>query len=184
MVNKKYNIIYADPPWDVNKILRKSRPNQKELDYSTMTTEAIKQLPIKEITEENCVCFIWTTQSYLPKTFEILEAWGFRYQRTIVWDKMNGLCLFGFHNRTEFLLFGYKGKLDMYPNRKAIPTIYQISSSNAKHSQKPNQIRKDIEIFGKNRLELFARSRVGMFPDYEYEGWDVYGNEVNNSIKL
>ena len=181
---KKYNVIYADPPWDVKKIQRKVRPNQKQLDYSTMSIEDIKQMPIKDITEDNSVCFIWTTQSYLPKTFEILEAWGFKYQRTITWDKMNGLCLFGFHNRTEFLLFGYKGKLQMYPERQAIPTAFQISSKHSKHSQKPNQIRKAIEVFGEKRLELFARSREGFFPDYEYDGCDVFGNEVSNSIKL
>lgn len=91
-------------------------------------------------------------------------------------------ALFGFHNRTEFLLFGYKGKIEMYPEREAIPTVFQISSANAEHSQKPSQIRRAIEVFGEHRLELFARSRKGFFPDYEYEGWDVYGNEVNNSI--
>lgn len=26
---KKYNVIYADPPWDVKKIKRKVRPNAK-----------------------------------------------------------------------------------------------------------------------------------------------------------
>lgn len=179
---KKYQVIYADPAWDVKKIKRKVRPNQVEFDYKTMSVEEIKNMPIASMTDDNAVCFIWTTQSYLPHTFEILKAWGFKYQRTITWDKMNGLCLFGFHNRTEFLLFGYKGKLEMYPERKAIPTLFQISSKNGKHSQKPSQIRTAIEVFGENRLELFARSREGFFPDHEYDGWDVWGNEVNNSI--
>lgn len=181
---KKYQVIYADPPWEVKKIQRKVRPNQVHFDYETMSIDDIKNMPISNITDDNCVCFIWTTQSYLPHTFEILKAWGFKYQRTITWDKMNGLCLFGFHNRTEFIVFGYKGKIEMYPKRNAIPTLFQISSKGGKHSQKPDQIRKAIEVFGENRLELFARSRDGFFPNHEYIGWDVYGNEVEGSVKL
>lgn len=168
--DKKYQIIYADPPWDVKKIKRKVRPNQVEFDYPTMSLEEIKDLPIKNITDENSVLFLWTTQAYLPKAFEVMEEWGFKYQRTLTWDKCNGMCLFGFHNRTEFLLFGYKGKLEMYPKRKAVPTIFSISSKQLRHSQKPNEIRETISVYGKEKIELFARQYA--------DGWDCWGNEV------
>lgn len=168
--NKKYSIIYADPPWEVKKIKRKVRPNQVEFDYPTMTLEEIKNLPVSSITQDNAFCFLWTIQSYLPYAFDVLKAWGFKYQRVITWDKMNGLCLFGFHHRTEFLLVGYKGKIEMYQHKKAIPTQFCISSKNLRHSQKPNEIRKAIETFGNERIELFARQKT--------EGWDSWGNEV------
>lgn len=168
--DKKYNIIYADPPWQMKKIERKVRPNQKGFDYPTMKLEDIKKLPISQLTDDNCVLFLWTTQSYLPKAFDVMESWGFKYQRVLTWDKMNGMCLFGFHNRTEFLLFGYKGKLPMYPKRKTIPTMLQFSSKKLRHSEKPKEIRKLIEVFGKNKIELFARQHA--------DGWDCWGNEV------
>ena len=167
--DKKYNIIYADPPWKMKKIERKVRPNQHGFDYPTMELEDIKNLPIKNICSENSVCFLWTTQSYLPKAFEVMESWGFKYQRTITWDKMNGMCLFGFHNRTEFLLFGYKGKIDMFPKRKALPTMLQYSSKQLRHSEKPKEIRELIEVFGENKIELFARQHA--------DRWDCWGNE-------
>lgn len=172
----KYKIIYADPPWDVKKIQRKVRPNQVEFDYPTMSLKEICSLPVKEISDENSICFLWTTQAYLPKAFEVLTKWGFKYQRTITWDKKNGLCLFGFHHRTEFLLVGYKGKIEMYPKRKAVPTQFTFSSKKLKHSQKPDEIRKSIEVFGETRIELFARQKT--------EGWDVWGNEVESDIVL
>jgi site-specific DNA-methyltransferase (adenine-specific) len=55
-----------------------------------------------------------------------------------------------------------------------------------KHSQKPAEIRnKIVELFGDvPRVELFARSRKGFFPNDEYQGWDVFGNEVEGSIEL
>ena len=71
--------------------------------------------------------------------------------------------------RTELLLFGYRGKLEAFPKRKAIPTI--LGGRGSRHSEKPFEIRKMIEAFGERRIELFARK--------EFEGWDVWGNEVN-----
>ena len=168
--NKKYNIIYADPPWEVKKIKRKVRPNQVEFDYPTMKLEDIKNLPIQKLSAENSVLFLWTTQAYLPKAFDVMKEWGFKYQRTITWDKQNGMCLFGFHNKTEFLLFGYKGKIEMYPKRKATPTIFSISNYHLRHSEKPKEIRQAIEVFGENKIELFARQYA--------DGWDCWGNEV------
>ncbi len=172
--SKKYSVIYADPAWDVKKIKRNVRPNQVEFDYPTMKLEDIKALPVKNITDDNCVLFLWTTHAYLPKAFEVMTAWGFKYQRTITWDKKNGMCLFGFHHRTEFLLFGYKGKIEMYPKRKAFPTMVEAKSEF--HSQKPQVFRDLIEPFGENRLEMFARIK----PD----GWDIWGNELENDVEL
>lgn len=165
---KKYQVIYADPPWPIKKIQRKVRPNQISMDYPTMSLRDIVALPVLRISRPNCVLFLWTIQRYLRQSFDIMESWGFKYQRTIVWDKQNGMCLFGFHHRTEFLLFGYKGKLEMYPRRKAFPTLIQAKSS--RHSEKPEIFAELIEPFGSPRIELFARKRRS--------GWDSWGNEV------
>jgi hypothetical protein len=106
----------------VKKIIRKVRPNQKaELDYVTMTLDEIKALPVQNIAAENAVLFLWTTHAFLESAFDVMRAWGFKYQRCLTWDKANGVCFFGFHHRTELCLFGYRGKIEMYPRRKAIP---------------------------------------------------------------
>lgn len=166
--DKRYKVIYADPPWNIKKIIRKVRPNQVMMDYPTMSLEDIMSLPVKDIAEDSSCLFLWTIQSFLPKAFHVITAWGFKYQRTITWDKQNGMCLFGFHHRTEFLLFGYKGKIEMYPRRQAFPTIVQAKS--IRHSAKPHIFRELIAPFGNPKIELFAREKV--------EGWDAWGNEV------
>lgn len=166
--DKKYNTIYADPPWQIKKIKRSVRPNQIEMDYPTMKLEDIKNLKVQNLTEDNCVLFLWTIQKYLKDAFDVMQEWGFKYQRTITWDKKNGMCLFGFHHRTEFLLFGYKGKLPMYPKRKTFPTLVEAKSKY--HSNKPHIFREYIEKFGNKKIELFARQQT--------EGWDTWGNEV------
>lgn len=172
---KKYQVIYADPPWPVKKIMRKSRPNQQEsLDYPTMTLEEIKELRVSEIADENATLWLWTTHAFLPRAFEVMSKWGFKYQRTITWDKGNGMCLFGFHHRTEFLLFGYRGKIEMYPRQKAFPTL--VVAKSERHSSKPKIFRDLIAPFGERRIELFAREKT--------PGWDSWGNEVPNDITL
>lgn len=134
----KYNLLYIDPPWQIKKIPRKVRPNQKEMDYQVMTTEEIKALPINDLADTNAHLFMWTIQRYLPISFSILEHWGFKYHLTITWDKQNGMCLAGFHRRTEFLLYAYKGSIELYPKRKAIPTMIAVKST--RHSEKPDEI--------------------------------------------
>jgi hypothetical protein len=62
--------------------------------------------------------------------------------------EMNGMCLFGFHHRTEFLVFGYKGKIEMYPKRKAFPTVVYSPSKHLRHSEKPQIFRDLIMPFG------------------------------------
>ncbi len=170
---KKYNVIVVDPPWPVKKIVRKVRPNQKpELDYITMTVEEIKNIPIRDIADDNAVLFLWTTHAFLKTAFDVLRTWGFKYQRCLTWDKANGVCFFGFHHRTEFVLFGYKGKIEMYPRRKAIPTLF--SGKSMRHSAKPDEFYKLIEPLGERRIDIFARQ--------ERSGWDVWGNEVNGDL--
>lgn len=111
---------------------------------------------------------------YLENSFDVMRHWGFKPLLTITWDKMNGMCLFGFHWRTEFLLFGYRGKINMYPQRKALPTIIQAKTD--RHSKKPQIFRDLISSFGETKIELFAREKT--------ECWNVWGNEVESDIEL
>jgi|GEM_PF-5544318 len=145
-----YSVVVVDPPWPVRKIVRRVRPNQKaELDYKTMSLDEIKSMPIREVSAENSVLFLWTTHAYLEAAFDVMRSWDFKYQRTLTWDKGNGMCLFGFHHRTEFVLFGYRGKIEMYPHRKAIPTVF---------SGKPHQIFKSLPNSNKGDVgEEFIR---------------------------
>lgn len=166
---KRYDTIYADPPWPVKKTRRACRPNQVDMDYPTMSVEDISNLRVADIVSQDVTLWLWTTHAFLPEAFGVMDSWGFRYQRTITWDKANGMRLFGFHHRTEFLLFGYSGKLPMYPKRKAFPTC--ISAKSNRHSHKPHIFRELIEPFGHTRIELFARENA--------EGWDAWGNDPN-----
>lgn len=171
---KKYKTIVADPPWNQKNMAKwKRRPKTKKyLDYPTMTIEEIKLLPVANLSDESSHCWIWTTNQFLPDSIDVLKAWGFKYMSTITWVKPSGVGAW-FVNRTQHIVFGYKGKCRF--KKRFEPTVYFHNP--LRHSEKPEIFHELFErvSFG-DRLEMFARR--------EREGWDVFGNEVKNSIDL
>jgi N6-adenosine-specific RNA methylase IME4 len=192
-------VIYSDPPWSYeNKSTGGSMKSGVENKYSTMTNEDIATMPIADITEKDCICFMWVTVPLLPEGLGTLKAWGFKYKTMLTWRKIMSMGMgYWFRGQTEHLIIGVKGNVKAFRQQKSnfyesevfeIDQCYQ--SKAGKHSQKPHYFRelinKAVQVSFETpvKLELFARSREGFFPDLEYEGWDVYGNEVNNSIDI
>lgn len=173
---KKYNIIYADPPWDVLAGPRwSSNGKSQPLPYPTMSIEEIKQLPIKEITADDAHLYLWLINKYVKEGYEIATEWGFTPSCLITWCKpKHGLGLGGaFIQTTEFLLFCRRGTL---PHKKRIDTSW-FTHNRLNHSEKPPIFRNMIiEISGDlPRIELFARQR--------WAGWDCYGNELSKTVQ-
>ena len=91
--DKKYDIIYADPPWQYKD---KSCDGACEKYYHTLSVEQICELPISRLAEKDCVLFIWATYPQMKEALKVIEAWGFKY-KTIAfqWDmKFNGISEF------------------------------------------------------------------------------------------
>ncbi|MBA7575007.1 hypothetical protein ES708_16823 [subsurface metagenome] len=166
----KYRIIYADPPWKYDADFM-DKYGHVESHYPSMTIQELCDLPVKEITEDDAVLFLWVTSPKLEQAFSIIKAWGFEYKTSFVWDKVKHN--FGYYNsvRHEFLLVCGKGS-----STPDIPKLYDsvIEIERSKiHSGKPEEFRAMIDnlyIHG-NRRELFNR---GELPD-NWEGW---GKEV------
>ncbi len=168
--NGIYRIIYADPPWAYNDKLIKGY-GAAEHHYSTMSIDEISKLPIKNMLEDNAVLFLWVTSPLLPESFKVINAWGFKYKTSFVWDKIKHNM--GHYNsvRHEFLLIATKGSC-LPDKHKLYDSVQSIQRSN-KHSEKPIEfmdIIDDLYTYGK-RIELFARKK-------NKENWDVWGNEI------
>jgi N6-adenosine-specific RNA methylase IME4 len=186
-IHKKYNVIYADPPWSY--VFSKTSSRSVTDKYPVMSSEDLININIPSA--DNSVLLMWATYPKLKEAINLGEKWGFEYKTVaFTWIKKNKIADtpfvgMGYYTRSnaEIVLLFTKGK----PIKRVTHDVEQILFSEiGKHSQKPDEVRKRIvRLFGDvPRLELFARSREGFFPDYEYEGWDVFGNEVNNSITL
>lgn len=175
--DKKYKIIYADPPWKYSDVHTwKKMGGGIASKYNMMNVWEICALPIKDIADNNCILFLWATFPNLKEAFLVMEAWGFEYSTLgFSWIKLNpenGKPFFGIGYYTksncEVCLIGRKGKPPKISNY--ISSV--VMSKRREHSRKPDEVRKRIvDLCGDvPRIELFARQR--------YEGWDVWGNEA------
>ena len=182
--NKQYDVIYADPPWsyynDSDAMVNCTTvKGMRRPPYPVMGSESIKALPIKNITKENAILFIWSTDYHLQKCMEVIAAWGFEYKTIgFTWSKRNKdgtpvtfMGAYTMKSGIELCLLATKGKKarDLIQSHKI--RAY-VESQRQHHSKKPDEIRNRIDILVGNidKIELFAREK--------YDGWDSWGNEV------
>lgn len=173
-VDKKYQVVYADPPWSYKPIgAVAGQPT-----YPTMTMDALKRLPVPKLCAPTCVLFMWATNPLLPQALDLIKAWGFEYKTVFkVWLKRSNndvpLCGLGWWSRssTELLLVATRGKGYMkWKQTHSEPQ--EFASARTTHSTKPNEIRESVRNFMDvpNRIELFARSKC--------DGFDAWGLEI------
>ena len=81
-MKKKYQIIYADPPWSYQDKQEKLGTGGfgASIRYPTMPLKKIKELPIPELSDKNCILFLWATNPLLSEALEVIKAWGFKYK--------------------------------------------------------------------------------------------------------
>lgn len=192
---KKYHIIYADPPWSFSNGLRTSKKDENGKymfykpnttvgkKYETQSIDWIKSLPINNISEDNAILFLWTTDAHLKSALDVIEAWGFTYKTIgFIWNKKEKsgkqVCYMGIWTMkgSEICLLATKGKIHGLIKSHKVRQL--VEAERREHSQKPNIIKDKIcELMGNlSRIELFARNKT--------EGWDVWGNEVESDINL
>jgi N6-adenosine-specific RNA methylase IME4 len=99
--DKKYSVIYADPPWSYS---GGGATRNVTRHYHTMKPEDIYSLPVQNIAADDCLLFLWATFPNLDVALETIRRWGFRYKTAaFVWVKRN--------RKTPFLVLG-PGQLD------------------------------------------------------------------------
>jgi len=112
---------------------------------------------------------------YLPESFGVVAAWGFRYVQMLVWVKPGPMPMampFA-PPATEFLLGCKRGRL---PRLGSFPSS-AMTISQGLHSVKPSAFQDYIEQVSPGPyLEMFARrNRLG---------WDTWGNECLEHVEV
>lgn len=175
---KKYDIIYADPPWKYRGRKQFGFAGEVGVDtggsikhYKTIAREQIAKLNIPDISNQNALLFIWIPGPLLLDGIFVIDAWGFEYKRdAFVWNKERTNP--GYYTLTQCETC-YVAKRGNIPTPRGIRNGRQfVSQIRGKHSEKPAEVRERItRMFPKQRkIELFARHRVA--------GWDCWGDEV------
>lgn len=174
--DKKYDIIYADPPWNFKTYSKKGNLKSAENHYHTMQDMDIFELPVLDIAKDDCILFMWATYPKLETALETIKRWGFQYKTVaFTWVKRNkkspswfwGL---GYWTRAnpEICLLATRGN----PKRVSKSVHSVIDAPIRRHSEKPAETRdRIVELIGDlDKIELFARQKA--------DGWDVWGDEV------
>ena len=164
----KYRCIVVDPPWPMEKWDRAVRPNQGAyLDYNTMTLDEIAAIPLGDLADVGeCQVYLWATHRFLPDAFKIFSAWGVNYHCLLTWVKPTGMTPMSWMFNTEFVLFGYIGRLNVL--RKGLNVSFEAPVT--KHSEKP-------DVFYDLVRQMSGEKRIDMFARREHEGFEGWGAE-------
>lgn len=187
----KFDIIYADPPWDYNGKLQFDRSSKaaEALDatgkifissasfkYPTLKLDQLCQMPVDQICNDDCLLFLWATSPHLAQALTLGQAWGFEY-RTVafIWDKM---C----HNPGKYTLSNCElclvFKRGRIPQPRGARNVQQLLRSPRRaHSMKPDEVRDAISRMfpTQARIELFARTSSA---DWTAWGLDMLERET------
>lgn len=178
MMNKKYNVLLADPPWKFKTYSQKGLGRSAEAWYDCMDVDDICAMQVERYANTNCVLFLWATDPFLAEAFRVIDAWGFKY-RTVgfywvkqKWSESAGRFIYpignGYWTRAnpEQCLLAVRGN----PKRIDASVPKLILAPRREHSRKPDEAYSSIEkLCTGPYLELFARQ--------QWPGWDCLGNE-------
>lgn len=178
----RYRTIVADPPWDYRDTSFRSGAGHgtkyanRAIPYDCLSVDDIAALPVADLAEDDALLFLWTTSRYLPKSFGVVEAWGFRYVQMLVWVKPGPMPMampFA-PPATEFLLGCKRGAPPV--TVRSFPSSALVIPQGV-HSAKPESFLDHIEAIGEPPyLEMFARR--------QRLGWDTWGNEALEHVTI
>ena len=178
----KFDILYADPPWDYKGQLQHAGQGSDDTGgairhYGTVTLDKLKKLGVPTIAAENSLLFLWATNPHLDQAIDLGKSWGFSWATVaFVWDKVRVNPGFYTMSQCELCLVFKKGKI---PTPRGARNIRQfLSERRGAHSQKPHEVRRRIDAMFPDlrKIELFAREAAS--------GWTPWGIEANGSSAL
>lgn len=169
-VSKKFKTILADPPWE---IAQKGKLGASR-HYNLMSLEAIKNMPVTDLAEDNAHLWLWTYPAALEQSFEVVRAWGFEPKSVFTWVKPRlGLGNY-LRNCTEQMIFATRGKAPIKFKGQMNWGMFPVQD----HSHKPEEVYSIIERCSDgDYLELFARR-----PVPSDKNWSIWGNEIKSDI--
>lgn len=170
-VPKGFSVIYADPPWK-NEVYSEETGSEKSPPYPYMEIDAICSLCSGDASPANddAILYLWTTGNRIHLGLRVLEAWGFEFKTSWIWDKEKIGTGRYVRDRHEIILIGTRGKMPAPDPGLLPPSVH--SEPRGEHSVKPEYFAEQIDRMypGVPKLEMFARR--------QREGWVAWGFEA------
>ncbi|WWD19012.1 hypothetical protein CI109_103469 [Kwoniella shandongensis] len=184
----QFQVIVADPPWDIH----------MSLPYGTMTDDEMRRLPVRSLQPDWGILCLWVTGRAMELGRELFALWGYKRVDELVWVKTNQLQRLIRTGRTghwlnhtcEHLLVALKLPAD-HPRddpipwdthpllrdlRKGVDTDVVVAEVR-ETSRKPDEVYGVIERLAPKgrKLELFGRKHNTR------PGWLTLGNQLGDS---
>ena len=199
--DKKFDVIYADPPWMRRKDTA-DNPREWSNKYDLQTTKYIANMPVKDIAADDSILFMWSTYTHLIDMLVVMEGWGFEYLTNgFVWVKLNKSSSTPFmgmghytRSNSEPLWMGIKGKPHKLVKDKTISQIIKATDNSEtgvfespnqvhesqieKHSKKPIILRDRIKHLLHQEIDGRPVEYLEMFAREHAKGWSAFGNEL------
>ena len=158
-----FSVIYADPPWNYM--------GELAVGYPCMSTQEICDMPIGEICADDAVLLMWCSSSLLDDALQVVNAWGFTFKTSAVWDKNVAGQGAYFRQAHEVLMIGVKGNVPEVPYGARPTSVLKFPRQ--EHSRKPPELYQLIDDMYPelNKIELFCRGEPNG------KGWIGWGNE-------
>lgn len=175
---------YDGMGWRDGGVFKKTRSytGKQGLGYPTMPLDDICALPVADLADEDAHLYLWIPDAFLIAGVgqRIIEAWGFKPARLLVWHKRNfGLGTFP-RPQHETIICAKRGSLAYAVKNAGSVHNWRLSYEprvGKRHSEKPEGFLDLIEQASPGPyLELFARrARFG---------WDYWGDESLGTADL
>jgi N6-adenosine-specific RNA methylase IME4 len=174
--DQKYEIIYADPPWDYDNRVQHGGKSATFVSgaisyYPTLTIRELCNFDVRGIAKTNSLLYMWATGPQIERAINLAKVWGFSFKTiAFVWDKKMVNPGSYTMSQCEYVLCFKRGSI---PKPRGARNVRQyVGEARGKHSEKPIEVRTRIEIMHptQTKIELFAR-RGG-------RGWDIWGKEA------
>lgn len=92
----KFRVIVSDPPWEFGDELKMSDVKRgASSQYSTLSIEDLKQLPVKDLADDDSVLVLWCPSSLISEGLDVMKSWGFKQTQTHIWVKTKKEVLSG-----------------------------------------------------------------------------------------
>ena len=197
--NRKYKVIYADPPWKYNNP-KNNNPALGGKTYPTLSLPDICSMDVPKLADKDCALFLWATMPKLPEALTVMMSWGFTFTTVaFTWVKLDPMARVslmsgrtiskkktydpgdGIYMNDIYSGLGHwtNGNAELVlfgkrgkPVRCAKDVKQVVVAPRGSHSEKPDEVRARISVLmgDVSRCELFARKNV--------KGWHSWGNEV------
>lgn len=176
---RRFDIIYADPPWDYKGQLQHAGTGNGDSGgavrhYPTVPLRALRRLPVLDVASDNALLFMWATSPHLDQAIDLGTSWGFNWATVaFVWDKCKVNPGFYTMSQCELCLVFKHGKIPWPRGARNVRQL--VREPRREHSRKPDEVRRRIEAMfpAMSKIELFARTRV--------HGWHSWGLDINAS---